>query len=206
MKLYTTAGAPNPARVHFFLAEKGIRIETVAVNLMKGEHKTAEYRAKVPNGRVPALELDSGEVLCESPVICRYLEHLHPEPNLCGSDALEQARIAMWERIVEFELMLPMAMCFRHTHPAMAALEQQVPEYGERQRTVAESRIRRLDRELGDRPYIAGERFTVADITAWCTLRFFRVAGFTCGEELANLRRWMDAVSSRPGAAASTLR
>lgn len=200
MKLYTTPKAISPARVHFFLLEKGVEIEKVVVDLMKGEHKTPDYRAIAANGRTPALLLDDGSSLCETVAICRYIESLHPEPTLMGRDGLEQARIDMHNRMMEFELMMPMAMAFRHTHPAMEALEDQVPEYGEKQRIAAEKRMKRLDRELAERPYIAGEAFSIADITAWCSIRFFRIAKFAIADEQTNLRAWYDRIAARPAA------
>lgn len=202
-KLYTTRGAINPARVIFFLAEKGLAVERVAINLMAGEHKTAEYRQRVPNGRVPALELENGTVLCESVAICRYLEDLQPEPPLLGRTALERAEVEMRNRMMEFELMLPMAMAFRHTFPAMKALEQQVPEFGEKQRAVALSRMRRLDRELSGKQFLLGDYFSIADITAWCSLRFFRVSGFEVTEELPSLKAWWERIKARPAATAA---
>ncbi|MHA7833103.1 MAG: glutathione S-transferase family protein [Algiphilus sp.] len=204
MKLFTTPRAISPARVHFFLAEKGIEVEREVINLMEGEHRSAEYRATVPNGRVPALQLDDGTVLCETVAISRYIEEaIQPEPPLMGSDPVERARIEMYDRMMELELMLPMAMTFRHTHPAMKALEDQVPEYGEKQRAVAERRMKRLDKELGERAYIAGETFTIADITAWCSIRFFRAAGFRIDDEQRHLSDWFSRVGSRPAADAA---
>ena len=139
MKLFTTPKAISPARVHFFLAEKGIEVERELINLMEGEHRSAAYRSRVPNGRVPALQLDDGTVLCETVAISRYVEEaIQPDPPLLGTNPLERARIEMYDRMMELELMLPMAMTFRHTHPAMKALEDQVAEYGEKQRGVAE--------------------------------------------------------------------
>ena len=206
MKLHTTPGAPNPARVHFFAAEKGIDLEFREISVMKGEHRTPEYRALVPNGRVPALELDDGTVICESVAICRYLESVAPEPPLFGREPLEQARVEMWNRMMEFEVFMSMGMAFRHTHPAMGALEAQVAEFGEKQRVAANKRLKRLDREIADRPWIAGEAFTIADITAYCGLRFFRIAGFEAGDETPNLKAWYERVIERPGASKTTLR
>jgi len=202
-RLYSTKGAVNPARVQFFLAEKGLEIERVAVNLMAGEHKTDSYRKLAANGRVPALQLDDGTVICESVAICRYLEALHPEPPLLGRNPLERARVEMLDRMMEFELMLPMAMAFRHTFPAMKALEDQVTEFGEKQRLVGQSRMRRLDRELAGKQFLLGDTFCIADITAWCSLRFFRVSGFEVTEELANLHAWYQRIKARPAATAA---
>lgn len=206
MKLYTTPGAPNPARVHFVLAEKGIELPFEEISVMKGVHKTPEYRAKVPNGRVPALEFDDGTVLCETVAICRYLEAEHPSPNLFGADAREQAQIEMWSRMMEMELFLPMGMAFRHTHPAMGALEDQVPEFGEKQRGVASKRLQRLDRELDGRDYLVGNALSMADVIAYTGLRFFRVAGFEAGDDTPTLKAWYERVSAHDGAKACTLR
>lgn len=203
MKLYTSRGAINPARVQFFLAEKGIEIEHVQVNLMKGEHKTPEYRAISPNGRSPALQLDDGRVICETTAICRYFEALQPEPSLCGTTPVERAHIEMCDRMMEFELMMPMAMAFRHTFPAMKALEDQVPEFGEKQRKVAHKRAARLARQLANQDYIAGAAFSIADITAWCSFRFFRVAGFEITDETPPLKEWFARIKARPAASAA---
>lgn len=203
MKLYTTPGAISPARVIFFMAEKGVEIPLQNINLMQGEHKTPEFRAVSPNGRVPALTLDDGTNLCETMAICRYLEVTQPQPPLLGVSALEQARIEMWNRMMEFEVMLPMAMAFRHTHPAMAVLEAQLPAFGEQQKTVASKRLKRLDREMTGREYIAGDAFSVADITAWCSLKFFRVAGFEVTAEWPNLQAWFARIKARPAASAA---
>jgi len=201
MKLFTTPKAISPARVHFFLAEKGIEVEREVINLMEGEHRSAEYRQTVPNGRVPALQLDDGTVLCETVAISRYIEEaLQPEPPLMGTTPLERASIEMYDRMMELELMMPMAMTFRHTHPAMKALEDQVAEYGEKQRAVAERRLKRLNKELGGRAYIAGDAFTIADITAWCSIRFFRAAGFGIAEDQTHLSDWFARVGERPAA------
>lgn len=203
MRLFDDAIAPTPRRVRMFLAEKGVNIPRVLVTIGKGEHLSPEYRAKVPSGRVPALELDDGTVISESVAICRYIEELHPEPNLMGRDAKERAVIEMWQRRMEFELLLPFASVFRHTHPRMAALEQQVPAYAEVQKPQAEKRLARLDRDLGLTDYVAGDRFTIADITAFTTLTFFpRLCGIDIDDRYPQVRRWLDAVSARPSASA----
>lgn len=203
MELYTFPGAISPARVVFFLTEKGLKIPTKTVNLMVGEHKTPEYRNVAINGRVPALVLDDGSTLCESMAICRYLEGLQPQPALLGSSVEEAARIEMWNRMIEFEVMLPMAMAFRHTNPAMKILEDQMPDYGEKQRTIANKRLQRLERQIEGRDYIAGDAFSVADITAWCSLKFFRLAGFEVTTDWPNLLAWFRRITQRPAAAAA---
>ncbi|HYE49639.1 MAG TPA: glutathione S-transferase family protein [Azospirillaceae bacterium] len=202
MKLYDDPIAPTPRRVRIFLAEKGLEIPRVTVTIGRGEHKGEEYRKVSPNSRVPALELDDGTVIRESVAICRYVEGIRPEPPLMGVDARDAAIVEMWQRLMEWELLLPMASCFRHTHPKMAALERQVPEFAAVQKPCAEARLRQLDAELADRPFIAGERYTIADITAQTTLDFFpRLIGVSL-DDLPNVRRWHAAVSARPSARA----
>lgn len=200
MQLHTFPGAISPARVKFFLAEKGVDVPCRTVNLMAGEHKTPEYRKRVRNSRVPALELDDGETLCETTAICLYLDALHPEPPLLGTSPLERARIEMWNRMMELELMLPMAMAFRHLTPAMKVLEDQVPEFGAKQKIVATKRIQRLEKEIAGRDYIVGNTFSVADITAWCSFKFFRPAGFAIDDTLPNLQAWFERIKARPAA------
>ncbi len=200
MQLYTFPGAVSPARVKFFIAEKHLDIPCRVVNLMAGEHKSPEYRRIALNSRVPALELDNGETLCETMAICQYLEAVHPQPQLMGGTPQQRAVIEMWNRMMEFELMLPMAMAFRHLTPAMKALEAQVPEYGQQQHGVAIKRIKRLNTQMEGRDYIAGDAFSVADITAWCSLKFFRSAGFVVDDTVPNLLTWFQRVKQRPAA------
>ena len=130
MKLYNSEMANSPRKVRMFIAEKNISdIEIINIDLMSGEHKTPEYRAIAPNSRIPALELDDGTVIMESTAICRYLESLYPEPNLFGENAIEIASIEMWQARIYNELMIPLAMAFRHLHPGMSEMEIQNKEY-----------------------------------------------------------------------------
>jgi len=199
MKLYDSPLAPNPRRVTVFMAEKGIEIPTVDINLMKGEHRKPEYREVAPNAKVPALELDDGTVLLETVAICRYLEGLHPEPNLMGRDSHETALIEMWQRRMEFELFLPSAFAFRHLHPVAATLEGQIAEYGEVCKASGQKRYEILDKDLGKSEFIAGDRFTIADITAICSIDFAAaVSDIHIQDGQDNLKRWHAAVSSRP--------
>jgi glutathione S-transferase len=202
VKLYDNTLAPNPRRVRMFLAEKGIEVPLVQVDLMQGEHKQPAYRKIAPNSRIPALELDDGTIILESVAICRYFEGLQPDPPLMGRDVLDAAIVEMWQRRMEFELLMPMAMAFRHTHPMMATLEDQIPAFGEKQRVVANNRLSIMNRDLADREFIAGDHFSIADITAFATLDFFKLAGFEIAADQPNLRRWHQAVSARPSAKA----
>ena len=204
MKLYMSAYAPNPRRVAMFMAEKGITgIETVIVDLVAAEQKSEDFRAINPMQRTPALVLDDGRTLSESRAICTYLEGLYPEPNLMGIDATERAFIEMEDRRAEMHLLLGIANCARHTHPALAVLEQpQFPEYGAAQGIKMRETAAWMDARLATRPYLAGERFTVADITAFCALEFGRgLIKYRPGAEgLVHLQAWRDRIAERASA------
>ena len=166
--------ANSPRKVRMFIAEKNIKdIEMVEIDLMKGEHKTAEYRAIAPNSRIPALQLDDGTVIMESTAICRYLESLYPEPNLFGESPMEIASIEMWQARIYSELMIPLAMGFRHLHPAMSALETQNKEYGETQKNIGVKSLKYFNSVLSESEYVAGDRYTFADIQMITTTDFF---------------------------------
>ncbi|MBU1539957.1 MAG: glutathione S-transferase [Alphaproteobacteria bacterium] len=204
MKLYTSHRAPNPRRVRWVMAEKGIEdVELVEVDILTGAHKTPEYRARVGVPHVPALELDDGTTVSESVAICRYLEALYPEPNLFGRDAREQAVIEMWTRRCEFYLANPIMLSVRHSHPALAALEAtQMPQLADYNRAAAEKFMKTLDRRLGEHEFIAAERFTIADVVAVVGLDFARLIKYRPPEELTHLARWLDACRARPAAKA----
>ncbi len=201
MKLYSSPGAPNPRRVNVFLAEKGIEVPVAEVSIPKGEHRKQDYLQKNPLGQVPILELDDGTIIAESVAICRYFEETHPEPPLFGIDALDRARVEMWSRHMEYQLFLPLAQVFRNTHEFFKGRIPQVPEYGEVCRKSAIKAMDWLDGELANRAFIAGERYTVADITAQCGFDFFgRILKILPSTEQKNLARWYEAVSARPSA------
>lgn len=203
MKLYDTPLAPNPRRVRWFMAEKGIDdIEVVTLNLMEGGHRTPEYLAKAGLANVPMLELDDGTCITESIAICRYLESRYPEPNLFGRTPEETAVIEMWMRRGEFLVSMPLMMMVRHSHPAMAALEAQKPELAEANKESGLRGLKVLDRRLAEGEWLAGDRLTIADIIAFCGLDFGRMVKFRPPEELANLRRWAEAMGARPAARA----
>ena len=204
MKLYTSHRAPNPRRVRWVMAEKGIEgVQIVEIDLLAGEHRTADYRAKFGVPHVPALELDDGTCLTESLAICRYLEALYPEPNLFGHDAAEQAMIEMWTRRCEFYLANPIMLSVRHTHPALAALEAPNPPVGEYNKEIGLKGLKVLDRRLGESEWLAGERLTIADIIAFIGIDFTRMIKLPIPEELTNLHRWADTMRSRPAAKAA---
>lgn len=201
MKLYDGGRAPNPRRVRVFLAEKGVDIPLVPVDMGALEHRSTEITSRNPLQRLPVLELDDGTILTESVAICRYIEELHPEPRLFGSGALGVAMVEMWQRRAEMHLMYPVAQAFRHIHPAMREWEvPQVPEWGEANKPRALQFLTLLDAELGERPFLAGEEFSIADITAMIAIDFTKPARITVPEELENLHRWYRQVSSRPSA------
>jgi glutathione S-transferase len=205
MKLHTSARAPNPRRVDMFIAEKGIAgIERELLDLNAGEHRSEKFRARNPVARVPVLELDDGRCLSESRAICSYLESLYPEPNLMGRDAEERAFIEMADRRVELHLMALIANFVRHTHPGLATLEQpQFADFGASQGEKMREAAAILDRQLESHPYIAGERFTIADITAFCGIEFARLGRFKPAEAgLPHLAAWRERVAARPSAQA----
>lgn len=204
MKLYETPRTPNPRRVHIFMAEKGINVPREVINLATGEHKGEAFRAVTAVQRVPALELDDGTVIAESVAICRYFEELHPTPALFGRDAKERALVEMWNRHVEFYLAQPIFAAFRHVNPAMAAMEQpQIAEWGEANKVKATDFMAVLDAHLANNEFIAGDAFSIADITAICVVDFSKVARIAVPDGLAHVNRWRDAVSARPSASAT---
>lgn len=203
MKLYDSKMAPNPRRTRIFLAEKGISIPTEQVDMMKMEHKTPEYAALNPMQRMPTLVLDDGTVLTESIAICRYFEALQPEPPLFGVGAKEIALVEMWNRRAELNFFFCVAQVFRHSHPAMKELEvPQVPAWAEANKPRIGEFLHVLDAQLKDHPFVAGDRFSVADITALCAVDFMRPIRMPVPEECVNVKRWHAEVSARPSAKA----
>jgi glutathione S-transferase len=203
MKLYDGGRAPNPRRVRVFLFEKGITVPLEPVDLGKMAHKTPAYAAINPVQRVPALELDDGTVISESIAICRYFEAQKPEPPLFGVGPKEAAIVEMWERRVEFHLLAPISHIFRNAHPAMAAMEvPQVPAWAEANKPRVMEFLGLLDAALKNRRYIAGDRYSVADITAMISVDFMKPAKLAVPDGMANIKRWHAEVSARPSAQA----
>ncbi len=203
MKLYTSPRAPNPRRVDMFLAEKSApAIERITVDINAGEHRGAEFRAKNPISRIPVLELDDGRLLAESRAICTYLEGLYPEPNLMGTSSEERAFIEMADRQVEFTLLATIANAIRHSHPGLAVLEQpQFPEFGKSQFGKLVEKVSWLDDKLATQPFVAGERFTIADITAFCGVEFARLLKWKPADAgFAHLQAWRERIAARPSA------
>lgn len=202
MKIYDSQTAPNPRRVRVFLAEKGIQVPYEQVDIVTAANRTPEFRKKNPLGVLPVLELDDGTCIAESVAICRYFEETHPNPPLMGTDARDRALVEMWQRRMELEVFIPITQVFRNSHPFFKDRIPQVPEYGEVCRKAAEQRLSWLDEVLADRAFVAGARYTIADITALCGIDFGRVSGIRIQPEQKNLARWHAAVSARPSAKA----
>ncbi|MCC0040499.1 MAG: glutathione S-transferase [Brucellaceae bacterium] len=203
MKLYDGGRAPNPRRVRIFLAEKGIDVPLVPIDMGAMGHRSQEITERNPLQRLPVIELDDGTILTESVAICRYFEELHPEPALFGEGALGKAKVEMWQRRMEMHFLLTVANAFRHTHPAMKEWEvPQVAEWGEANRPKAIEFLNLLDRDMADREFIAGDSYSIADITGMIGIDFMKPARIELPQELSNVRRWYEAVSSRPSARA----
>ena len=201
MKLYLSPRAPNPRRVEILLAEKGVTdLPQVMVSIADNEHKGEAYRAISPLAKVPALVLDDGRVLTETRAICTYLEGVYPEPNLMGVGFEERAFIEMADRRIEFYLFAGFGNAIRHTHPGLAPLEQpQFADFGRSQGEKVRDVARWLDGELVHQPFVAGERFTIADITAFCALEFARgLMKFVPGKEwLPHLQAYRDRLATQ---------
>ena len=205
MKLYDFPGAPNPRRVRIFLAEKGLEYERVHCDMSKGEHKTPEFLRKNPSGKIPVLELDDGRCLGESVAICRYLEAICPEPNLFGADAFELGYVEMRNRQIELELWSQVGISWVNG-PIVARLGRfrQNPLA----REISDENVRRyyerLDREFGAASYVAGERYTVADISLLSAIDFAgALVELKPDAGLENLWAWHARVSARPAIAAA---
>jgi len=202
MKIYDFTQAPNPRRVRVFLAEKGINVPYQQVNIAAADNRKPEFLKINPMGTLPVLELDDGTHIAESVAICRYFEETKPEPRLMGVDAKDKAVVEMWNRRMEFEILLMTAGAFRNTSDFFKGRIPQVKEYGEVCRSAALKRLEWLDTVLADREFIAGPRYTIADITAMIGIDFGRATGIKIQENQKNLARWHQAVSSRPSAKA----
>ncbi|HEX5377149.1 MAG TPA: glutathione S-transferase [Phenylobacterium sp.] len=201
MKLYDTPRAPNPRRVRWCMAEKGVEdIEIVQMNLMEGAHKQPDYLAKAGLPALPALELDDGVTITESLAICRYLESRYPEPNLFGRTPEETAVIEMWTRRAEMLVAIPLMLGVRHLHPAMAALETQDAAVGAYNRDQGLRALTVLDRRLGETEWLAGDRLTIADIVAFIGIDFTRMLRLAIPEELTGVQRWAAVMRARPAA------
>ncbi len=203
MLLYHDPRAPNPRRVRVFLAEKGVAYDTIEVLIADKAHQTPEFRKKNPIALLPVLELADGRVLRESMAICRYIEETQPGPNLFGADPWERAQIEMWNRHAELELLWPISQVFRNTSKFYEGRIKQCPDFGQLMREHVTERLAWLEGELGKRPFMAGERYTVADITALCAIDFGKPSQIRLSAEAhPNLTAWYGRVAERPSAKA----
>jgi glutathione S-transferase len=203
MLLYHDLRAPNPRRVRVFLAEKGVAYDTIEVSIAGKANLTEDFKRKNPLSLLPVLELDDGRILRESMAISRYLEELHPETNLMGTNAWERAQIEMWNRHAELELLWPIAQVFRNSHAFWQGRIKQSAEFADIMREHVAERFGFFDQSLATRDYIAGDRFTVADITAMCAIDFGKVSNIRLDPAATpNLVAWHARVSARPSAKA----
>lgn len=209
MKLYDFPAAPNPRRARIFIAEKGLEIETVQVDLAKGEQFSESFKRLNPRCTVPVLELDDGTVFTDNVAIARYLEEIHPVPPLMGTDPVEKAMVAGWNARIEFEGLYAVAEYFRNSSSMFAGhaitgptAYEQIPALVERGQKRSVEFIQKLDRHLAGRDFICTTGYTMADITALVTIDLFKFAKLPMGEDLVNLKRWHEAVSARPSASA----
>ena len=199
MLLYHDPRAPNPRRVRIFLAEKSVAYDTIEVLIATDQHHTVEYRRKHPLSLLPVLELEDGRIIRESMAICRYIEETHPEPNLFGADPWERAQVEQWNRHAELELLIPIQNIFRNTNAFWQGKIKQAPEFAAIMTELVGARLDWLENELGQRAYMAGDRFTVADITALCAIDFGKVAKIRLQpDKHPNLIAWHARCSERP--------
>ena len=199
MKLYSFPSAPNPRRVLIFAAEKRLQLDVVNVDLRGGETKAPAFLSKNPSGKIPVLELDDGTCIPETVAICRYLEALAPKPNLFGRDSLEVAQIEAHHRQIEFELHQNIGAAWVNG-PIVAAAGLVEPIEAQRLRGAGLTRkyYARMNQELAARPFVAGERFTVADISALCMIDFAgAMVDLEPAQELQHLWRWHERVNQR---------
>ena len=205
MKLYTFSGAPNPRRVHIYLAEKGIEIPFEQVDIMTRANRTPEFKSRVnAMGGIPVLELDDGSHIAESVAICRYFEVENPDPPLFGVGAQGQARVEMWTRRIELNFMMPVGMVWVHGSPiTKGVVKEQIPAVAEQNRAVVEAYFKFLDRHLEDNEFLAGNAYSIADIVALCTMDFAgKLNELPHSSEQEHLDRWYQSVSGRPSAKA----
>jgi len=203
MKIYDFPLAPNPRRVRIFLAEKSVQMVYVHVDLLKGENRTVEFIQKNPLAALPVLEFDDGTYLTESVAICRYFESLYPQPPLMGVDPQDSAFVEMWTRRMELEISQPIGNFLQHTHPAFKDRTQQFPEFGEARRDYGLKRIEWLDSILAQRQFVAGDRYTIADIIAQVAIDAgLKLGGLKLPDGARHVKHWHEAVSSRPSAKA----
>jgi glutathione S-transferase len=205
MKLYDYAIAPNPRRVTIFIAEKGIEIETVQIDLRAGEHKTPEFTALNPMQDVPALELDDGSCIHQVNAICRYLDELYPQPPLYGRTPKERAQVESWNHQIQNNGILAVAEAYRNSSPNFVNRAvsgpnayAQIPELGERGLARISDFFTDMDAHFADNQFVLGDYFSVVDITAYITIDFAKWVKMRIPKECTHLKRWFDGMSARP--------
>lgn len=202
MKLYEFAGAPNPKKVRVYLAEKGIEVPSVPVDIVTGENRQPEFLKKNPMGGLPVLELDDGTYLPESLAIIEYFEELHPNPPMIGTTPLERARVRALERLCEMSVLGRIAVVFQNTHPLFASRVKQSADAAESARTALAANMKVLDAKIGDHPFVAGDTPTIADCTLFAALQFAEFGQIPIDPGLKNVHRWYESFKKRPSAAA----
>ncbi|MGF1715450.1 glutathione S-transferase [Photobacterium chitinilyticum] len=199
MKIYELGPAPSARRVSIFLAEKGIEVERQHIDIRGGENLSEDFKAKSLNGQIPVLELDDGTTICESVAICRYFDEAYPtEYSLFGNNALEKAQVEMWQRLVELRGLLVAMQAFRNISGIYQDRENCIAEWGEESRQRLIEFIPTLDKQLAVTPYIAGNNFSIADITTVILCDFIQNLEIQIDDSLPNLQRWYQHVSERP--------
>ncbi|WP_028022533.1 glutathione S-transferase family protein [Enterovibrio calviensis] len=199
MKLYEKAPTPNSLRVSLFIAEKGIEIPRVDVDIRGGENVTDEFKAKSPNGKIPLLELDDETTICESVAICRYIDAAFPtNHHLFGEDALAIGQVEMWNRIVEFQGLYAAFQAFRNITGIYKDRERCVEAWGKESKQRLEEFLPELEKRLTTSPYVAGDKFSVADITAYVLCGFMKNLDLHLDESLPALLAWHRKISERP--------
>lgn len=202
MKVYDFVGAPNPKKLRVYLAEKGLTIPTQSVNIITGDNRTPEFLSKNPLGGLPVLELDDGTYLTESLAIMEYFEELHPNPPMIGTSPLERAHVRSLERIAELGVLIRVGTFFQNTSPFMAGRLKQSADAAETARSQLAAALKVLDAKIGTRPFVAGERPTIADCTLFAALEFAEFAQVPLDAACVNVTRWQAAFKQRPSAQA----
>jgi glutathione S-transferase len=202
MKLHEFPGAPNPKKVRVYLAEKGIDVPSVTVNIVAGENRQPEFLKKNPMGGLPVLELDDGTYLPESLAIIEYFEELHPSPPMIGTTPLERARVRALERLCELSVLGRIAVVFQNTHPLFASRLKQSADAADSARTALAANLKVLDEKIGSKPFVAGDKPTIADCTLIAALQFAEFGQIPIDASLKNVHRWYESFKKRPSAAA----
>ena len=203
MKLHNSIG-PNPRAVRLFLAEKGVQIPLVQVDLVGGENRREPYLSKNPSGQLPCLELDDGSFLAEITAICEYIEEKHPKPALIGATPEERANTRMWVRRIDLNIVEPMANGFRYAegHALFKSRMHVIPQAADDLKAIAREKLAWLDGQMRG-PWIVGDRFTLADILLFAFLEFGAQTGQKLDEKLLNLNDWYGRVAARESVAKS---